>query len=144
MLVLKKLSFSLALLLLVTNFGCVRLLGAYDPLFTAKFTPIVDEISRIFYHLEQGVDQPEAQYEQCKPLYSQLKKELFDLKFHVDALKGDWVEQNQIQPLIQAMDKMEKIHQIGLSSQEAIPALKQPILAALKAIQIYQTAKQRR
>lgn len=144
MLVLKKLSFSLLLLLLTTNFACVRLVGAYDPLFATKFNPVVDGVSKIFYQLEQGVDKPEAQYEACKPLYVQLKQDLYHLKFHVDALKGSWVEQNQVTPLTRMIDSLEKFHRLGLSSQEVVTPLKSPVLTALNAIQIYQTARQSR
>ena len=129
-------------ILVVSGCAGVRLISEYDRETDVAVTRFYRKMEGFLVSLERNIGKEKAQYENHTAFYDGIKVDLSALRVRAAAIPKNEITIQQIDLLIENVDRLEAIHKLGLTCED-IPPLRTAFNEICTAILKLELAKKR-
>jgi len=132
----------LFIIFLVTGCAGVRLISEYDRETDVAVTSFHRKIEGFLISLKRNIGKEKARYEKNTAFYDGIKVDLSAIRVRAAAIPKNEITIQQIDLLIENVDRLEAIHKLGLTCED-IPPLRTAFNEICTAILKLELAKKR-
>ena len=130
------------LILMVSGCTNIRLIADYDEQTDVAVTQVQRKLEQFLVSLERNIGREEASYSRNTKFYDDIRVDLSAIRVRATAIPDNDRTVQSIRLLIDTVDNLEKLHQLGLAAND-IPPIRTAFNVSCTAILKLELAKKR-